>query len=70
MEILTFILILVLVLIVFGILIWGGLTHWKFTSPKYSCQKNSNNLYSCMTNANGSLNLDQCNLVCPPKKND
>ena len=39
MEILTFILLLILLGVLVAILVWGGVTNWKFSSKMYSMQK-------------------------------
>ena len=68
MEILTFILCVILVGVLVAILIWGGVTDWKFSSKMYSCKKNTSGKYICEIDINGKQTLEDCQKSCAPNK--
>ena len=63
MEILTFILLLILLTVLVAILIWGGVTNWKFSSKMYSCKRREGKS-GCEIDLAGSQTLHECQKTC------
>jgi len=64
MKILTFILLLILLGVLVAILVWGGVTNWKFSSKMYSCKKDTNGKFGCEIDIHGTQSLSECQKTC------
>jgi len=64
MEILSFVLSIILLGVLVAILVWGGVTDWKFSSKMYSCKKDINGKYSCEIDIHGTQSLSECQKTC------